>query len=131
MYAQTQAYFLLSFKMTYQYTYQEKLSKATPLLEGIPQYVYLKNEYQEKFFSFFPWWAGYENRTMIFYANVIFNNIFFYMQANDFPNFYLTDWRDKNDMIALRPQDTDYSLNNCYFVRARPDFALYDLISKR
>jgi hypothetical protein len=44
------------------------------------------------FLSFFPWWAGYENRTIIFFADVIFNNVFFYMKTNDFPQFYTTEF---------------------------------------
>lgn len=60
---------------------------------------------------------------------MIFNNVFFYMQVNDFPNFYRTEWNDRNDTIAINPTDHGYGLNNGYFVRARPDFALYDLIS--
>lgn len=53
------------------------------------------------------------------------------MQVNDFPNFYLTDWQDKDDVIAVNPWDPGYGLSNGYFLRARPDFALYDLISQR
>ena len=53
------------------------------------------------------------------------------MQVNDFPNFYLTDWQDKSDIIAVNPNDNGYGLSNGYFIRARPDFALYDLISQR
>jgi hypothetical protein len=52
----------------------------------------MTSEYDEVFYSFVPWWAGFENKTIVFFAEVIFNNVFFYMQKNDFPNFYLTDF---------------------------------------
>jgi hypothetical protein len=68
---------------------------------------------------------------MVFFANVIFNNVFFYMQVNDFPQYYLTEWQDKNDTIAIYPGQYGYSRDNWYFIRARPEFALYDLISQR
>jgi len=53
------------------------------------------------------------------------------MQINDFPQFYLSEWQDKNDVISISPSHERYSLDVGYFLRARPDFALYDLISKR
>ena len=34
-------------------------------------------------------------------------------------------------MIALSPFDSSYDLSSVYFLRVRPDFALYDLISSR
>lgn len=43
-------------------------------------------------FSYFPWWSASEDRTIVFTANVTFNNIFFYAKANDFPQFYTTEW---------------------------------------
>ncbi len=61
------------------------------------------NEYQEGFFSFHPWWPASENRTMVFVGDVFYNNIFFYMQRNDYPTFFLTEWKDNNDVIALTP----------------------------
>jgi len=81
-----------------------------------------RTELEESFYSFRPWWAGYEKRTMVFFADVVFNNIFFYIEANDYPQFYLTDYKDKNDTIVLYPGDSQYSLYNSYFIRIRPDF---------
>lgn len=58
--------------------------------EGIGYPVYYTTEYEESFYSFKPWWGGYENRTLVFYANVVVNNIFFYLDANHYPVFYET-----------------------------------------
>jgi len=88
-------------------------------------------EFEESFYSFRPWWAGYENRTLVFFAEVFFNNVFFYMKANDYPLFYSTEYHDVNDVIVLNPGDRDYSIDNSFYVRARPDFSLQDLVSKR
>jgi hypothetical protein len=90
--------------------------------------IYYK-EYEESFFSYSPWWAASENRTIILLADVLFNNIFFYAKLNDFPQFYTTDLTDIWDVIAIPP--TKYKITDNVFIRTRPDFALYDMISKR
>lgn len=59
---------------------------------------------------------------MVFFGEVIFNKIFFYVTANDFPMFYLTDYKDKNDIVVINPGDPWYSLSNGYYIRIRPDF---------
>lgn len=84
--------------------------KAVPLRDSIAYPNMYMNEFQESFYSFTPWWAGYENRSMIFFGEVIFNKIFFYLSANDYPMFYLTEYKDQNDIIVLNPGDPWYSL---------------------
>ena len=59
---------------------------------------------------------------MIFFAEVIFNNIFFHIKTNDYPMFYLSEYKDKNDIIVINPGDPAYSINNGYYIRIRPDF---------
>ena len=59
---------------------------------------------------------------MIFFGEVIFNNIFFHIKANDYPMFYLSEYKDKNDIIAINPGDPAYSTSNGYYIRIRPDF---------
>ncbi len=59
---------------------------------------------------------------MVYFADVIFNNVFFYIMANEYPQFYLTQYKDRNDVIVIRPGDKDYSLDNTYYIRIRPDF---------
>jgi hypothetical protein len=79
--------------------------------------------------SYFPWWAASEDRTIVFTANVTFNSIFFYAKANDFPQFYTTEYQDQNDIIAI--PSSAYRVTDGFFIRVRPDFAMYDLISQR
>jgi hypothetical protein len=59
---------------------------------------------------------------MIFFAKVTFNSIFFHIRANDYPMFYLDEHVDENDIIVIDPTDDDYSINNGYYIRIRPDF---------
>lgn len=61
---------------------------ATPIRESIGYYNMYLQETEESFYSFKPWWAGYENRTMVLFSDTTFNNIFFYMMPNDYPQFY-------------------------------------------
>jgi hypothetical protein len=53
------------------------------------------------------------------------------MVPNDYPMFYLTDYKDRNDIISLNYTSPDYSIYNTYYIRVRPDFQLQDLISQR
>jgi hypothetical protein len=131
VYAQTQVSFELKISAVYSPTYNEKLETAEPLTDSVASYKYFENEYQEAFYSFYPWWTGKENRTMIFVGDVIFNQIFFYLQKDEYPFFYLTEYSDKDDVIVVSPNDSKYDLHGQYYIRVRPDFALYDLISKR
>lgn len=117
--------------MTYVSNYNIKTESAKPLTDSQPMYFYYTQETQEDFLSFRPWWSGYENRTFVMFAQVLFNKVFFYMKYNDFPQFYTTEWQDSNDVIPLNPWDPNYNRQFGYFTRVRPDFALYDLISKR
>lgn len=45
--------------------------------------------------------------------------------------FFLTEWKDNNDVVAITPNDPGYDRKNKYYIRVRPDFALYDLISTK
>jgi hypothetical protein len=92
VYAQTQVAYELRISAIYSPTFNERLESAEPLRDSIASYKYFENEYQEAFYSFYPWWTGRENRTMIFVADVIFNQVFFYLQKNDYPFFYLTEY---------------------------------------
>ena len=48
---------------------------------------------------------------------------------NDFPQAFTTDLQDQQDVISIAP--SQYKLTDGFYIRTRPDFALYDLISKR
>jgi hypothetical protein len=73
------AVYYLTFEPVYELEYNEHLVSAIPITDSIAYYNYMTTEFQESFYSFSPWWAGYENRTIVFFAEVFFNNIFFYM----------------------------------------------------
>lgn len=123
------AVYELSFTPTYSVQYQAKLSQFIPLNESKPYSKTFYTETEEIKFSFTPWWSASEDRTIVLTANVIFNNIFFYAKANDFPQFYTTEYQDVSDIIAI--PSSAYSIKDSFFIRVRPDFALYDLISQR
>ena len=82
-------------------SYELKLDSAVPLNDSSPVPVTYLQEYEESFFSYFPWWADSESRTIVLVADVIFNNIFFYAKPNDFPQFYTTDLQDRDNIIAI------------------------------
>lgn len=94
VYGYTTSTYELVFEPIYNGDYNLKLDKAVVMLDSIPQYNYFIQEYQESFYSFTPWWSGFEQRTIVIFGDVIFNNIFFYMVPNDFPLFYLTEYQD-------------------------------------
>jgi len=91
----------------------------------------LADEYSEGFYSYSPWWSGSENRTIVFLADVIFNNVFLYADWNRYPKHFITTKHDVNDTIAIYGGDEYYRDHGTYFIRLRPDFALYDLLSDR
>jgi hypothetical protein len=101
IYAHTLAAYQLSFEPTYTSQYVALLAGAIPLNESQPYFVQYLQEYQETFFSFTPWWSMAENRTLVFAADVIFNNIFFYSEPNDYPLYYNTALIDKDNVIAI------------------------------
>jgi len=62
---------------------------------------------------------------------MIFNKVFFYLEHNSFPRHFLDALHDDNDFIIIRPGMSSYFNSGQYFIRLRPDFALYDLVSER
>ena len=62
---------------------------------------------------------------------MIFNKVFFYAQWNDYPKHYLTSLHDVDDIISVYGDNSHYHVGGTYYIRMRPDFALYDLISDR
>ena len=92
VFAYTSVAYQLIFEPVYVLNYNVKLIPAVPMLDSIAKYNYFVQEYEESFYSFTPWWAGFEQRTLVSFADVIFNDVFFYMVPNDFPMFYLTEY---------------------------------------
>lgn len=78
VYASTTVDYQITLYPVYSLSYNAKLVTATPLVDGSPVYNYMTTEYDESFYSFRPWWSGHENRTVVFFAQVIFNKILFY-----------------------------------------------------
>ena len=61
----------------------------------------------------------------------MFNRVFFYSRWNAYPKHFYTSKHDFNDTIAIYGNDEDSRFVGTYYIRLRPDFGLYDLISKR
>jgi hypothetical protein len=78
VYSFVETAYQLSITPVYAPTYNEKLEKAEPLSDSVASYKYFETEYNEAFYSFYPWWPSHENRTIIFFGDVIFNKIYFY-----------------------------------------------------
>lgn len=117
--------------MFFRPTYDEQLELAIPVGESQYQFTNIPDEYGERLYSFTPWWSGKENRTSVFLADVLFNRVFFYSRWNAYPKHFYTSKHDFNDTIAIYGNDEDSRHVGTYYVRLRPDFGLYDLLSKR
>ena len=91
----------------------------------------MPDEKAERFYSYLPWWSDYDNRTSVFLADVIFNKVFFYVSWDEYPLHFLTSIQDINDTVAVYGNNSMSHHEGSYYIRLRPDFALYDLISDR
>jgi len=131
IYTNTISTFKLSVKGGYSPYQDAKLGQATPIFDLTPKYVYMTSEYEQDFYSYRPWWPGSEPREMLFLAQMVFNKIYFYLEHNQYPQQYLTNHTDVDDMIIVDEASPVFSRTGAYFIRCRPDFALYDLISER
>jgi hypothetical protein len=136
VYGNTRSQFRIEFEYNFKHTYNGRLDGALALGDGASLYQDLKDETEEGFYSYSPWWSKRENRTIVFLADVIFNKVFFYSAWNDYPKHYLTTLHDVNDFITIYGDDRGvnkgmYHHNGIYYIRLRPDFALYDLVSDR
>jgi len=120
VYSSSYSVYELTFSPTYSLSYQIKLDVAWPLTDSSPVTRIYTQEYEETFFSFTPWWASSEERTIVLFADVLFNKIFFYAKINDFPQFYTTDMQDDNDLIVIEPEG--YGKGDGVYIRTRPDF---------
>ena len=132
MYGNEYSEIMITFEYTFKPTYDEQLEKAIPVGDGAYEFTKIPDEYGERLYSFTPWWSGKENRTSVFLADVIFNKVFFYSRWNAYPKHFYTSKHDYNDTIAIYGNDQDsYHRRGAYYIRLRPDFALYDLLSQR
>ena len=122
---------MILFEYSFAPGYDQQLEKAIPIGDGSYAYTNLPDEYDERLYSFAPWWSGKENRTSVFLADVVVNKVFFYARWNAYPKHFYTSKHDFNDTIAIYGNDIDAHANGTFYIRLRPDFALYDLLSAR
>lgn len=99
--------------------------------DSLPIYEKFLDEYAEGFYKFKPWWSQSENRTIVFLADVLINRVFFYVDFERYPEHFKTSLHDINDTIAIYGTDKSYNLGGSYYLRLRPDFAVYDLLADR
>jgi len=127
----SRAQYEITFEYEFLDSHNELLENAKQIGDGEHIKEFLESEYDEGFYKFIPWWGKNENRTIVFTADVIYNKVFFYSQWNTYPKHFLTSKHDINDTIVYYGNDPDYHYNGDYYIRLRPDFALYDLLSMR
>ena len=121
----------IEFEYEFKPTYNEILERSLPIGDGSFIYQDLPDEESVGFYSFTPWWSGRENRTVVFLADMVFNRVFFYASWDELPKHFLTSLHDVNDTIAVYGDNTHYHFNGVYYIKLRPDFGLYDLLSER
>ena len=122
----------ISFTYEYQAEWNEVLQKAIKLGDSTPVHQVIENEESDRFYSYLPWWTGRENRTVALLADMYFNKVFFYAEWNNYPKHFLTTMHDINDTIIIPAGDEYYHYGGGeYYIRLRPDFALYDLLTSR
>jgi hypothetical protein len=131
VYGNTYSEVLITFTYGYAPSFDEQLDKALPIGDGKFIFTNIPDEYGERLYSFAPWWSGKENRTSVFLADVLINKVFFYARWNAYPKHFYTSQHDYNDTIAIYGDSPDAHHNGTYYIRLRPDFALYDLLSAR
>lgn len=131
VFARSYVQYEITFNYTFKPEFSELLQGAHQLSEGVPFLEALTSEYDERLYSYAPWWSGRENRTAVFLADVIANNVFFYSQWNEYPKHYATSRHDKDDTITIYGSAEDTKQNGTFYVRLRPEFALADLLSSR
>ena len=124
----------VSIKFSYEYkaTYNEILQKSIQLADSQPNFQEIQDEKETRFYMYRPWWTGREKRSVVFIADMVFNKVFFFASWNHYPVHFRDSLHDKDDLIAIFPEDKDYhSRGGEYYIRLRPDFALYDMYSSR
>ena len=126
----TYAEFELVFSFEYHPSHNEKLEMAFPLNENISMLHHVDNAYDEAFLSYRPWWSQHEQKSIVMLADSPLNDVVFYVDLDDYPMSYQTDWMAKQGMFALQPWNPRYktAVNGTFYVRVRPDYNLADLI---
>lgn len=121
----------MSFEYETKPSYIKKLDSALPIGEMSPMKIEYETEFEESLLKYQTWWSKSENRTVVFLADIVSNDIFFYTQFDTFPAHFKTSMHDVNDTISIQGNDPEYSVGGSYYIRVRPDFGVYDLMAKR
>ena len=128
----TYAEYELLITFEYHPTHNEKLEKAFPLHDNRSMYHHVDEVYDEAFLSYRPWWSTHENKSIIMLADAPYKDVVFYVDLDDYPKSYQTDWMARNGMFTLQPWNPGYSEANglfgTYYIRVRPDYNLADLV---
>lgn len=137
VYGELYSEFELSFKVEYHPVQNEKLTKASPLIEADSVFGDFDDEFGGAFYSYRPWWSMHENKSIVMLADSPLQAVTFYLALDDYPLVYMTDtpdenqWLDSNEMFALQPFDKGYSdaegYFGTYYVRVRPSYNIADL----
>ena len=66
-------------------------------------------------------------------ADSPFNNVIFYVDVDDYPKSYQTDWMARDGMFSLHPWNPGYNREEdgkfgTFYIRVRPDYNLADLV---
>ena len=132
IYGSVDSDYVLDINIDYWPHYDEKLEYAQPVFERSPLHIFFKNEWENRFLSFQPWWAASEDRTVIFLCDSMINDVTFYLAVDDYPLIYMTEWVARNEMFSLHPEQRGYTYGEghfgTYFIRVRPGYILSDLI---
>lgn len=95
--------------MVYHPAQNEKLEKAVALTEQRSIFHETENAYDESFLSYRPWWSQHENKQIVMLADSPHKEVIFYVDLDDYPKVFKTDWLDKSEMFALQPWNPGYS----------------------
>jgi len=133
VFGNTRTQFFLTFEYETKAEYDSRLEDAVALSEGKYLPVTFTDEYESGFYKFHPWWTVQENRTVVLLADVLINKIYMMSKFNEYPNTLNGAKKDHESAIVIygsKEPTLDTEFGN-YFLRALPDFALYDLMSER
>jgi len=128
----TYAEYELLISVDYHPTQNEKLEKAFALTDQRSVFHKVENTKGEAFYSFRPWWSMHEQKTIVMLADSPQHEVVFYVDLDDYPKVYATDWLATNGMFALQPWSPGYSdaneLFGSFYIRVRPVYNLADLV---
>jgi hypothetical protein len=130
-YMQVRTAYRIRWKIIYGPFETDKLADASPVTSGTPYYEVMDEEWDEKFYSFQPWWSGAEKHEVVLTTETIYGSVFFYTGIDMYPRHWIDSYQDWNDAIKFTPDEITFNRENTFYTRVRPDFHLYDLIASK